>query len=270
MRVVVRGVSFGYDSVPALEDVSLEAGEAEVVGIIGPNGSGKSTLLKCIDGILKPRVGVVLIDGKETERMRQREVARWMGYVPQGSSSTFPLTVFDVVLMGRRPYISWTAGEGDIETVSRVLKWMGIEKLAWRQFDELSGGERQKVLIARALAQESQVLLLDEPTSNLDLRHQFEVLELIKDLARRGGLSAIMAIHDLNLAFRYSDKIVMLHRGKVFAAGEPSSVLTRENIRTVYGVDVEIEGASGFFRIVPIGPIRDPPDINISGELYSK
>ena len=170
---MVRGVSFEYEGMPALEDVSLEAREAEVVGIIGPNGSGKSTLLKCIDGILRPRVGVVSIDGKETAKMRRRELARRMGYVPQGSSSTFPLTVFDVVLMGRRPYISWTAGEGDLEMVSRVLKWVGIETLAWRHFDELSGGERQKVLIARALAQEPKVLLLDEPTSNLDLQARY-------------------------------------------------------------------------------------------------
>lgn len=248
MKVAVRGINFDYDGIPALRNVSLEVGEGEVVGIVGPNGSGKSTLLKCVDGILRPKVGVVLVDGKETSKMRRMELARTIGYVPQGSSGTFPIRVFEMVLMGRRPYVSWKATRKDIDAVCRVLELMGMEDMAWRYFQELSGGERQKVLIARALAQEPKVLLLDEPTSNLDLRGQIEVLELIKELVRMKGLSAMMSMHDLNLAARYSDKLVMLREGHIFAAGRPCSVLTRENIREVYGVDVEV-----IPQLVPVG-----------------
>ena len=248
MKVAVRGISFEYDGIPALRNVSLEVGEGEVVGVVGPNGSGKSTLLRCIDGILRPRVGVVLVDGEETSKMRRMDLARTMGYVPQGSSGTFPIRVFEMVLMGRRPYVNWKATRKDVDAVRRVLELMGMEHMAWRYFQELSGGERQKVIIARALAQEPKVLLLDEPTSNLDLRAQIEVLELIKELVRKNELSAMMAMHDLNLAARYSDKLVMLREGQIFAAGRPASVLTRENVREVYGVDVE-----AIPQLVPVG-----------------
>ncbi len=255
MRVVVRGVSFSYDSVSALADVNLEVEEAEILSIVGPNGSGKSTLLKCVDKILKPSLGIILIDDRDTGKMGAKELARLMGYIPQSSSSTLPLTVFDTVLMGRRPHLSWGVGDRDIKMVSQVLKLMGMEDFALRPFNELSGGERQKVLIARALAQEPEVLLLDEPTGNLDLRHQLEVLEILTNLVKQRKLSAIMAMHDLNLAWRYSDKMVMLNDGRVFAAGDPRSVLTEKNIRSVYGVDVVVTQNSKGLHIEPVRPV---------------
>ncbi|MBC7130112.1 ABC transporter ATP-binding protein, partial [Candidatus Bathyarchaeota archaeon] len=216
MKLVVHGVSFSYKSIHALKDVKFELNQEEILSLVGPNGSGKSTLLKCIDGILKPHCGAVYVDGKKTATMNAKEISQTMGYVPQNlsnGSSVFPLTVFDVVLAGRKPYIGWSISEKDVEIVAEILKLLGIEELATRHFNELSGGEQQKVVIARALAQQPQILLLDEPTSNLDIKHQLEVLDLIRNLSRSMKLSVVMAMHDLNLASRYSDKIVMMKKG---------------------------------------------------------
>ena len=151
------------------------------MSLVGPNGSGKTTLIKCIDRILKPR-GSILLDGLELERMSRQEVARQIGYVPQSSSTPLATTVFDTVLMGRRPHISWRVADSDLDKVAEVLEKLHLEDLAMRDFAQLSGGQKQKVLIARALAQEPAVLLLDEPTSNLDMRHQLEVMEIVRDL----------------------------------------------------------------------------------------
>lgn len=258
MKLVVNGVSFSYKSVHALKDVRFELARGEVLSLIGPNGSGKSTLLKCIDGIVKPHCGAVYIDGRKTDSMNAKEISRVMGYVPQnpsGSSSSFPFTVFDIVLAGRKPYISWSISEKDVEIVAEILKLLEIEELATRHFNELSGGEQQKVIIARALAQQPQILLLDEPTSNLDIRHQLEVLDLIRNLSKSMKLSVVMAMHDLNLASRYSDKILMMKKGCIFAAGSPETVITEDNIMSVYGVRAHVyKIALGKFHIVPIEP----------------
>lgn len=240
VKIVVRGVSVYYRSVKALEGVSLEVGEGEFMTLVGPNGAGKTTLLRCIDGILRPRLGVVLIDGRSVTAMDKLELARVVGYVPQEARPSLPFTVADVVMMGRRPYVGWRVSKEDLEAVKRAMDVVGITHLAGRYFDELSAGERQKVMIAKALAQEPDVLLLDEPTSNLDIRHQLEILTLIRRLAKEKGLTVVAAMHDLNLAYRFSDKVVMLSGGRVYAAGRPEDVLTPENIRRVYGVRVEV------------------------------
>ena len=256
MKIEVRGVSFDYGSFRALEDVEVKVGAGEVASLVGPNGSGKTTLLKCIGKILKPKMGVVMIDGREIGDFDSREIAKLVGYVPQSSPQTLHLTVFDAVLLGRKPYISLRVGERDKEIVSEILVSLRLEELAGRFFDELSGGERQKVLIARALAQEPEVLLLDEPTSNLDLRHQLEVMKLIQELVKERGLSAVIAIHDLNLAARFSDKLIFLKRGKILAAGRPEEVLTSEIIREVYGVSAFVLNHSQLQKpyIVPVSP----------------
>jgi iron complex transport system ATP-binding protein len=256
MKLTVKNVTFSYDSVPALADINLEVEEAQILSIVGPNGSGKSTLLKCILKILKPKEGVILINGRDTIKMKAKEMANLSGYVPQGGDNAFSLTVFDAVLMGRRPHLSWKASEEDIEIVSQTLALMGIEEFAFRYLNELSGGEKQKVLIARAIAQEPELILLDEPTNNLDLRHQLEVMEIIVDLVRQKRISVIMTMHDLNLASKYTSMIVMLNRGKIFAAGSPKSVFTRENIESVYGVEVVISYESGQPNLIPIRPIE--------------
>jgi len=256
MKLKVKEMEFSYASTPVLENVCMELAPSEILGIVGPNGAGKSTLLRCIDRILKPQRGSILLDGQEIKEMSRMEIARRMGYVPQTSTRVFPATVFDTVLMGRRPHLGWRSNEQDVEKVLEVLKLLDIVEFALRDFNEISGGQQQKVLIARALAQEADILLLDEPTSNLDIRHQLEAMDIIKKLVKEKGISAIMAIHDLNLGSRYSDRIIMLNGGTIIDAGNPASVLTPENIKQVYGVEAVVRNESGRPYIVPISPIK--------------
>jgi iron complex transport system ATP-binding protein len=189
--------------------------------------------------------------------MSRLQVAKQIGYVPQAQTTiSEQLSVFEMVLMGRRPHITWQNSEKDNLKVWEALKTLNIEKLAMRNFYELSGGEQQRVLVARSVAQEAKVLLLDEPTSNLDIKHQLEVMELTQNLVETQGLAAVIAIHDLNLAARYCDKILMMKNGVIFAAGAPSTVLSVENIGEVYGVEVEINYSRNNLFIVPIASIN--------------
>lgn len=254
VKLDIKDISFSYGSKQVLNGVALEVGRGEVVSIVGPNGSGKSTLLKCIERILKPKTGAVYLDGKETATMSARELARAMGYVPQATAEVFPQTVFETVLMGRKPHLTWGVSKRDLEVVGEVLQYMGLAELAQRYLDELSGGQKQKVLIARVLAQEPEVFLFDEPTNNLDIKHQLEVLEIIKDLSKQRKSTVIMVIHDLNLASRFSDRLVLLKDGRVFAVGEPESVLTPENINLIYEVEVSVTNTSFGPNIIPIRP----------------
>lgn len=256
MKLKVNDVTFSYASVPVLEDVSIEVATTEVLGVLGPNGAGKSTLLKCIDRILTPQKGCILLDDRDITKMSRIELAKKIGYIPQSLSHVFSATVFDTVLMGRRPYISWRTSERDTETVLETLQMLHIEDLAMRDINELSGGQMQKVFIARALTQDPDLLLLDEPTSNLDIRHQLEVMHTIKSIVKKKGISAIMAIHDLNLAARYADRIVLMNGGTIFSAGKPASVLTQENIKQVYGVEAEVNYNDGKPYIVPLKPVQ--------------
>jgi len=242
MKLKVKDVEFSYGSVHVLKDVSIELAASEMLGVVGPNGAGKSTLLRCIDRILSPQKGCILLDEQDIKKMSRMELAKKMGYIPQSSSQIFPATVFDTVLMGRRPHLSWKSSEEGTEKVLEMLQMLNIEDLAMRDINELSGGQQQKVFIARALTQEPDVLLLDEPTSNLDIRHQLEVMDIIKNIVREKELSAIMAIHDLNLASRYADRILMMNSGKIFSTGDPISVLTPDNIKWVYGVVAKTNG----------------------------
>ena len=256
MKLKVSDVEFSYTSVPILKGVCLELAQSEMLGIIGPNGAGKSTLIRCIDRILAPQKGSILLDEREIKEVRRRELAKKLGYIPQSGHHSFPATVFDVVLMGRSPHIGWRSNEKDEEKVLDMLQMLNIEDLAMRDINEISGGQQQKVFIARALVQEPDVLLLDEPTSNLDIRHQLDVMDAIKNLVKEKKISAIMAIHDLNLGSRYSDRIIMLNGGTIVDAGSPSSVLTSENIKRVYGVEAVVRNESGRPYIVPISPVR--------------
>ena len=252
MKLKIKDVEFGYSNMPVLQNVNIELAESEILGVVGPNGAGKSTLLRCIDRILIPQKGCIMLDGRDIREISRMELARKIGYVPQDGSQIFPATVFDTVLMGRRPHLGWRSSERDTEKVLETLKMLNIEDLAMRDVNELSGGQQQKVFIARALTQEPELLLLDEPTSNLDIRHQLEVMEIVKRVVRERGISAIMAIHDLNLASRYADRIIMMNGGRVYAEGEPSSVLNAENIRHVYGVEAELSSHDGRPYIVPV------------------
>ena len=255
MKLIAKDVHLSYGDIRALQGVSMDVREGEVVSLVGPNGSGKTTFLKCINRLLQPERGTVLVANRDVRDMGLREMARLLGYVPQSANHAFPATVFDTVLLGRRPHVNWGVGHRDREIVSRLLVLMGLRDMALRQFNELSGGERQKVLIARALAQEPEVLLLDEPTSNLDLRHQFEVLNLIHAAVKERGVSAVMAIHDLNLASRFSDRIIFLKDGSVHAEGRPGEVLNPGNIGAVYGVEAIVNTDSDRPYIIPVGPV---------------
>lgn len=255
MKLSIDGVTLSYASVPVLHGISMEFCEPGVVGIIGPNGAGKSTLLRCINNVLIPKSGRVCLDGQKTHDMDAVEIARNFGYVPQEYPITFQATVFDTILMGRRPFSSWRVSRNDVEIAAGAIKMLNLEQVALRYHSELSGGQQQRVMIARALAQQSRVLLLDEPTSKLDIRHQLEVMDIIRTLVDERGLLSILVIHDLNLASRYADQLIMLKEGEIYAAGGPVSVLTQENIRAVYGVEAAVVLEDNLPHIIPKRPV---------------
>lgn len=236
----VQGVEVRFDGIKALRGVSLEVGEQEVVSIVGPNGAGKSTLLKVIDNLVKPRLGSVFLDGKEISSLGPHQTAKFIGYVPQRSDGIVNLTVFDFVLSGRKPFLGVLPRKEDLQKVRQVLKELRVENLSDRFLTTLSGGEWQRVMIAKALVGDPKLLLLDEPTANLDPYFQNEILQLVKDLARRKGISVIMVLHDLTQAYRYSDKVMLLAQGQVLAFGTPEEVLTPQNIKSVYGIEAEV------------------------------
>jgi iron complex transport system ATP-binding protein len=256
VNITIKGLKFGYNGSLILDGLDLVVGDSEVLGLVGPNGSGKTTLIKCIDRILKPK-GSILLDGLEIERMKLQEIARKIGYVPQSGSTPLATTVFDTVLMGRRPHIGWRVSDFDLEKVADTLELLHLGDLAMRDFSQLSGGQKQKVLVARALCQEPEVLLLDEPTSNLDMRHQLEVMEMISHLVKEKKISAVMALHDLNLAAKFVDKLAILKGGKIYAAGDPADLLNAENIRDVYGVEAVVMKNLGRPYIVPLRSINE-------------
>ncbi|NMC10519.1 MAG: ABC transporter ATP-binding protein [Methanothrix sp.] len=258
VKITIKDLTFSYNSSAILDGLDLVVEGSEVLGLVGPNGSGKTTLIKCIDRILKPK-GSILLDGQEIDRMTQQEIAKRFGYVPQSSSTPLSTTVFDTVLMGRRPHISWRVSDLDLEKVAETLELLRLEDLAMRDFSQLSGGQKQKVLLARALCQEPNVLLLDEPTSNLDMRHQLEVMEMIAALVKSKKISAVMALHDLNLAAMFVDKLAILKGGKIYAAGTPADLLNAKNIKEVYGVEAVVMENLHRPYIVPLRSVNSEP-----------
>ncbi len=253
MRVEVKNLWFGYNSTPVLKNISIEASPGKVTVIIGPNGAGKSTLLKCIAGLLKPS-GRVLLNGKE---FRREHISRLISYIPQDHSIGAVLTVFETVLLGRINFLSWRINKRDLEVVMRVLRELRIEGLASRYISELSGGQRQMVFIAQALAREPKVLLMDEPVSNLDIRHQLEILNLIKKVTKDNTMTTILVLHDLNLAARYADELIVLRKGEVYNRGNPNSVLTEDMIRDVYGVHAKVGNDGGVPQVTPLKPLAN-------------
>lgn len=240
MILNVDGIEFSYPSKNVLKNIKFSVNRGEVVSILGINGAGKSTLLKCINRILKPQKGTVFIDEFDLRQLSGKKIAQKMAYVPQNISENNFMTVFDTVLLGRKPYIEWDATEKDLEITGNILKLMQLEKYALHNAFELSGGELQKVIIARALVQEPRVLLLDEPANNLDLKNQLEVMELIGNISKTKNIAAIMVIHDLNLALRFSDKFIMLKDEKIFSEGN-SQIITSQNIKEVFNVEAYVD-----------------------------
>lgn len=242
MEVIIKDLTFAYKSKKVLNKVNFKVKPGEMIFIIGPNGSGKSTLLKCLNRILKPE-GAVYIDGKELGEISRGEIAKLIGYVPQRGEINH-LTVFDTILLGRRPHIKWDVSERDVKIVKKVIRLLDMEELSFRRLTELSGGELQKVIIARALAQEPKILLLDEPTNNLDLKNQVEIMRLIRKIVKEQKISAIITMHDLNIASRYADKLIMLKDGKIVSYGGVE-ILNPENIEIVYGIKVSVINHNG-------------------------
>ena len=243
----VENLHFSYGRGDVLRGVSFDVDEGEFLAILGPNGAGKSTLLRCLAGILK--CGGVRILDRPVMEYKPNELAKLLAYVPQRISPGF-MTVFDTVLLGRRPYMGLTPSREDIAVVESALKRLGIEGLALKRTNEISGGELQKVSIARALAQEPKILLMDEPTNNLDLKSQLEVMRLARDFARDGGVS-IVVMHDVNLAIRFAGRFIFLKEGKVMADGG-LEVLSEDLFEAVYGVKVEIGEVKGIPVVIPL------------------
>lgn len=239
----VEGLSFCYGKQPILTEISFQVATGSFTGIIGPNGSGKTTLLKCLNKTLTPTDGRVVFNNKDLRGTKVKALARLMGVVPQQWAADFAFTVREVVMMGRFPYLHALAGEQamDWEIGRRAMEMTKTWELADRPITELSGGERQRVLIAQALAQTPRLLLLDEPTSHLDVSQTLEICALMAELIRKQGLTIIAVFHDLNLAGRYCDNLLLLKAGRIYAQGPPEKVLTVENVEAVFGVKAVVQ-----------------------------
>ncbi|HZJ87776.1 MAG TPA: ABC transporter ATP-binding protein [Sphaerochaeta sp.] len=243
-------ISFRYRNDPVLSEVNLTVAPGQVLSILGSNGAGKTTLLKTLNRVLKPQGGSVYIEEMDTAALSSTELAQRLGWVPQHGEAT-AMKVFDLILLGRKPHFKWAPRGEDYEKVREIIAITGLEELAMRYADELSGGEFQQVLIARALAQEPKVILLDEPTSSLDIRNQHRLMMMVRKLIAERDKSAVIAMHDLNLALRYSDRFLLLKDGNVYAEGD-YSIITPEAIAEVYGVEVSVAEVGGYSVVVPL------------------
>jgi iron complex transport system ATP-binding protein len=239
IEIALQNVWLGYSHEEVLRDITFQVLPGEMVGLIGPNGCGKSTIIRALTRIISPHKGRILLDGKDLASIARQELSRMLGVVPQMPLLPSAFTAFEVVLMGRNPHLGLLQYEGQREM---DIAWNAMEKtmtrhLAGRRVGDLSGGEIQCLLIARVLTQETKAILLDEPTANLDIGRQIEILNLIKNLCLESNLAVMAALHDLNLAAQYCDKLVLINSGQVHARGAPSEVITPENIKEVYGAE---------------------------------
>jgi iron complex transport system ATP-binding protein len=249
VRIAVEDLHFNYPSKQVLKGLEFNVNKGELIGIVGSNGSGKSTLIKCINKILNPKQGKIMIESQDLKNLDYKDISRCMAYVPQSIPNDFSSTVFETVLMGRKPHINFKPNEEDFNKTAEILSSLGIVDISMDPVNELSGGQRQKVFIARAIAQEPKIILLDEPTANLDMKHQLEAMQIIKQLSKQ-DVSVIIAIHDINLAAKYCDRFIMLKNGEIHEAGD-KEVLHKENIKEVYGIDADIISNDKHFVIIP-------------------
>ena len=252
MTLTIDDIRFSYGHTIILNGISLRVPTGTVTSILGPNGAGKSTLAKIVARIYRPSTGSINFDGVDILEIPRNRHARIVAYVPQSSTVPFELSVQESVMLGRTPYIGLTPKKHDYAVVDHAIDALQLNDLRERHLSELSGGQAQRALIARALAQEPQVLLLDEPTSALDLRYQVETLELIRQITVQQGLSSIIVIHDLNLASAYSDDVVLLDNGHIVFDGRPEEVLEADKLSTVYGLPVVVESPNGYREVQPL------------------
>ena len=268
VTLTIDDIAVSYGSVDVLQNISFNVKKGQFLGILGPNGSGKTTLLKCISRVLKPKRGAILIDEKKIYDMKTIDVAKRMAVVPQVTAVSFDFTALEVVLMGRNPHMERFKMEGkaDIDIAKNSMELTHTWEFADRPVTELSGGERQRVIIARALTQEPEILLLDEPTTHLDICNQLEIMDLIKHLSETKDLLIIAVFHDFNLAARYCDSIILLKEGKIVAVGSSEETLTPENVKEVFNVDtiVKKHPITGSLHVIPISrPRNQKPKIQV-------
>jgi len=237
VKLEMQGITLTYGDKKVVEEVTFQVLPGEIVGIVGPNGSGKSTIIKALSRVIAPHSGRVFINDRDISRIPRKELSVLVGVVPQTPILPSAFTAFDIVLMGRNPHLGLFQYEGpkDIEITWQAMKQTSTQPLAERRISELSGGEIQCVVIARALAQETEAILLDEPTANLDISRQIEILDLIKGLCQKNKLAVVVALHDLNLAVHYCDRLLLINQGRIHAEGTPAEVITAQNLEEVYG-----------------------------------
>lgn len=250
--IEIEGMGFSYDEEhPVLSGIDLILDRPGLYCIIGPNGVGKSTLVKCMNKILEPTEGRVLIDGQDISELKYRDVAKLIGYVPTSSEDTFAMPVVDAIMIGRYNHQRWGSKEDDLRAVYRAMKLLHIRDIADRSCLELSAGQHQKVSIARGLVQETPVLVLDEPTSNLDVNYQVYVAELLRAVSERSGMIVVMICHDLNIAAKYAHTIIMMQRpGTIYKVGPPSEVITEGNIEDLYGIGCRVMDIDGVPHVI--------------------
>ncbi|MGN0099081.1 MAG: ABC transporter ATP-binding protein [Candidatus Methanomethylophilaceae archaeon] len=246
----IESLGFSYGSKKVLEDIEFKLDNGYFVSILGPNGVGKTTLLRCLCNIHRPQEGRILLDGEDILSIHPREMSKKVAYVPQ-KGEVVHTTVFDHVMIGRRPHMTWDSGKRDVDKAWEVIEKLGLEEISDSYIDEISGGQLQKVNIARALAQEPRLLVLDEPSNNLDLSNQHRILQLIGDLTKETGMAAVMTMHDINLALYYSDKIIMMYDGRIVADGG-IDVVNPETVKLVYGIESDVMDYKGQRVLIPL------------------
>lgn len=250
--IKAENISFSYNSREILKNICMEVREGEIVSLLGMNGSGKTTLLKILSGILKPEMGRVYIDNREISEFSRRELARHVAYMQQKVDGVSSTTVFEAILLGRKPHITFQVSRRDLDIVESILDTLGLSHLAFRNTLQLSGGELQKVFIGMALAQEPKVLLLDEPINHLDIKNQIEIMTLIKDITKKMNLTTILVLHDIGMALRFTDKFLLLKDGQIFSYVNKDGI-SRDIIKNVFNIDALIEKFNDIYVVIPVG-----------------
>lgn len=253
VHLEVENLGFAYDSKPILKNISLAADKGDFIGLIGPNGSGKSTLLKLMGGVLKCPDNAIRVNKHPINSINKKELARAIAWIPQEHPMVFPFTIQEIVLMGRHPYLSPLSfeSEEDYKIAQQAMETTQTLQFSNRYFNEISGGEKQRVMLASAIAQEPKVMLLDEPTSALDLKYQVQILNILKQLNEEKNITLLLAMHDLNLASRYCQRLILLDNGVIACDGTPEEVLKKEIIKNVYGVNVNLHNLDGEILVHP-------------------